>query len=127
MLYFCYLQSSYRLEWENDCRTGSKNVVWQLRNWREAIGATAWPYGKVVWLTGLQAAGKSTLAYATKARLHQLGYETFVLDGDNLRHGVCADLGFWLADRSENIRRIGAVGKLMLEQEQNEKRTYVLP
>lgn len=105
-----------------------KDVVWQIsqltrcdRERRHGHG------GKVVWLTGLPAAGKSTLAYATEARLHQLGYETFVLDGDNLRHGLCADLGFSLADRSDNIRRIGAAAKLMLEQEQKEKRTYVLP
>lgn len=69
----------------------------------------------ILWLTGLSGAGKSTLAYAVEARLHQLGCRTYVLDGDNVRHGLCGDLGFSAADRSENIRRIGEVAKLMID------------
>lgn len=69
----------------------------------------------IVWLTGLSGAGKSTIAFAVEKRLHSLGCRTYVLDGDNLRHGLCGDLGFSGADRSENIRRIGEVAKLMMD------------
>ena len=69
----------------------------------------------VLWFTGLSSAGKSTLAHAVEERLHQLGCRTYVLDGDNVRHGLCGDLGFSAADRSENIRRIGEVTKLMID------------
>lgn len=69
----------------------------------------------VVWFTGLSGAGKSTLAHAVEERLHQLGCRTYVLDGDNVRHGLCGDLGFSEADRSENIRRVGEVAKLALD------------
>ena len=69
----------------------------------------------VLWFTGLSGAGKSTLAHAVEERLHQLGCRTYVLDGDNVRHGLCGDLGFSAADRSENIRRIGEVAKLMVD------------
>lgn len=69
----------------------------------------------ILWFTGLSGAGKSTLANAVEARLHQLGCATYVLDGDNVRHGLCSDLGFSAADRSENIRRVGEVAKLMID------------
>lgn len=69
----------------------------------------------ILWFTGLSGAGKSTLAHAVEERLHQLGCRTFVLDGDNVRHGLCGDLGFSDQDRQENIRRIAEVAKLMLE------------
>lgn len=69
----------------------------------------------VVWLTGLSGAGKTTLAYAVEARLREMSYRTFVLDGDNMRHGLCADLGFSNAERKENIRRVGEVAKLFWE------------
>jgi len=69
----------------------------------------------VLWFTGLSGAGKSTLAHAVEERLHRIGYRTFVLDGDNVRHGLCSNLGFSDADRQENIRRIGEVAKLMIE------------
>ncbi|MBI3707642.1 MAG: adenylyl-sulfate kinase [Proteobacteria bacterium] len=71
--------------------------------------------GGVLWLTGLSAAGKSTLAIAVEQRLFQLGYQVFVLDGDNLRHGLSADLGFNPAERAENIRRVGEVAALFAE------------
>lgn len=71
--------------------------------------------GSVVWLTGLSGSGKSTLAQASELHLHRLGYRTVVLDGDNIRHGLCSDLGFSASDRQENIRRIGEVAKLFLE------------
>jgi len=69
----------------------------------------------VVWLTGLSAAGKSTIAHALEAQLFEIGVQTYVLDGDNVRHGLCGDLGFSEADRHENLRRIGEVCKLFLE------------
>lgn len=72
--------------------------------------------GAVVWLTGLPGAGKSTIAHAVEESLHHSGFQTAVLDGDNIRHGLCADLGFSVADRNENVRRTGEVAKLFLEQ-----------
>jgi adenylylsulfate kinase len=69
----------------------------------------------VLWFTGLPSSGKSTLSQAVEERLHQLGCRTFVLDGDNVRHGLCSDLGFTNQDRTENIRRVGEVAKLLLE------------
>ncbi|WP_430232151.1 adenylyl-sulfate kinase [Nitrosomonas communis] len=69
----------------------------------------------VLWFTGLSGAGKSTLAHAVEEELHRLGCRTFVLDGDNVRHGLCSDLGFSAEDRSENIRRIAETTKLLTE------------
>ncbi|MEK9627520.1 MAG: adenylyl-sulfate kinase [Nitrospinota bacterium] len=69
----------------------------------------------LLWFTGLSGSGKSTLAHAVEERLHQLGYKTLVLDGDNVRHGLCKDLGFSDEDRNENLRRIGEVSKLFIE------------
>lgn len=69
----------------------------------------------VLWFTGLSGAGKSTLAHAVEERLHQQGCRTFVLDGDNVRHGLSSNLGFSDADRQENIRRMGEAAKLMME------------
>jgi adenylylsulfate kinase len=66
-----------------------------------------------LWLTGLSGAGKSTLAFALEAELIKLGHACFVLDGDNVRHGLNRDLGFSAEDRQENIRRIAEVAKLM--------------
>lgn len=69
----------------------------------------------ILWFTGLSGSGKSTLAHAVEERLYQLGCCTFVLDGDNVRHGLCSDLGFSDRDRQENIRRVGEIAKLMME------------
>ena len=71
--------------------------------------------GRVVWLTGLSGSGKSTIANAAEKILHEQGYRTYILDGDNVRHGLSKDLGFTVADRVENIRRIAEVAKLMLD------------
>ena len=71
--------------------------------------------GRVVWLTGLSGAGKSTIANATESLLHHQGYRTYILDGDNIRLGLSKDLGFSDADRIENIRRIAEVAKLMMD------------
>jgi len=69
----------------------------------------------VLWFTGLSGSGKSTLAHAVEEELHQMGCRTFVLDGDNVRHGLNGDLSFSDKDRKENLRRIGEVSKLFIE------------
>lgn len=95
-------------------RTG--DVVWHhatvTRARREAQNKHR---GAIIWFTGLSGSGKSTLAHAVEEELHKMGCRTFVLDGDNVRHGLCGDLGFSEQDRIENIRRIGEVTKLFME------------
>ena len=97
----------------NSCKN---NVVWHhatvTRAMREELSGHK---GAVIWLTGLSGAGKSTVAHAVEERLHQLGCRSFVFDGDNVRHGLCADLSFSEKDRHENLRRIGEMSKLFLE------------
>ncbi len=94
----------------------SSNVVWhQATVTRERRAAQNGHRSVILWFTGLSGAGKSTLAHAIEEQLHQLGARTFVFDGDNVRHGLCSDLGFSDADREENIRRIGEMSKLIIE------------
>lgn len=69
----------------------------------------------LIWFTGLSGSGKSTLANHLEVTLHQKGFKTYILDGDNLRTGLNQDLGFTEVDRRENIRRVGEVAKLMME------------
>lgn len=69
----------------------------------------------LLWFTGLSGSGKSTIANALDVALHRRGYHTFLLDGDNVRHGLCSDLGFSDDDREENIRRVGEVCKLFAD------------
>ena len=69
----------------------------------------------IVWFTGLSGSGKSTIAHAIEEQLFKQGCRTFVLDGDNVRHGLSSNLGFSEEDRKENIRRVGETAKLMLE------------
>ncbi|MGZ5050155.1 MAG: adenylyl-sulfate kinase [Methylobacter sp.] len=94
----------------------STNVVWHqatiTRAQRELQNGHR---GAILWFTGLSGAGKSTLAHAVEAVLHHQGCRTFVLDGDNVRHGLCADLGFSAQDRQENIRRVGEMAKIFME------------
>jgi len=71
--------------------------------------------GGVVWFTGLSGSGKSTVARAVEARLAAAGRLVYVLDGDNVRHGLCKDLGFSAADRTENIRRLAHVAALFVD------------
>lgn len=71
--------------------------------------------GAVLWFTGLSGSGKSTVAGALEQALHAQGISTYLLDGDNVRHGLCRDLGFTDDDRRENIRRVGEVAKLMVD------------
>ena len=69
----------------------------------------------VLWFTGLSGSGKSTLANAVEKKLFEMDYNVTVLDGDNVRHGLCSDLGFTEEDRNENMRRVGEVSKLFVE------------
>jgi len=71
--------------------------------------------GAVIWFTGLSASGKSTIAHIVEKQLHERGCSTYVLDGDNVRHGLCADLTFCAEDRAENIRRIGEMVRLFVD------------
>jgi bifunctional enzyme CysN/CysC len=94
----------------------SANVQWQAIDvTREARSELLGQRPKLIWFTGLSGAGKSTIANLVEKRLHAMGRNTFLLDGDNLRHGLNRDLGFTDADRVENIRRAGEVAKLMTE------------
>jgi adenylylsulfate kinase len=68
-----------------------------------------------LWFTGLSGSGKSTIAHAVEQRLHMMGCRTYVFDGDNVRHGLCGDLGFELVDRHENLRRIAEMVNLFLD------------
>jgi adenylylsulfate kinase len=93
-----------------------ENIVWhhatvtrERRNQQNAHKSV------VLWLTGLSGSGKSTLAHSVEEHLHQKGCRTYVLDGDNVRHGLSGDLGFSDNDRKENLRRIGEVSKLFIE------------
>jgi adenylylsulfate kinase len=69
----------------------------------------------VLWFTGLSGSGKSTLCHSVEERLYQQSCRTFVMDGDNVRHGLCGDLGFSYEDRKENIRRVGEMSRLFVE------------
>ena len=92
------------------------NIVWHEASVDR--GARAQQRGHrsaILWFTGLSGSGKSSLANAVNAGLFERGLATYVLDGDNVRHGLCKDLGFSDADRQENIRRIGEVAKLFLD------------
>jgi bifunctional enzyme CysN/CysC len=94
----------------------SQNIHWQaLEVNREAHAALKLQKPGVVWFTGLSGSGKSTIANLVEAKLHAMGKHTFLLDGDNVRHGLNRDLGFTDADRVENIRRVGEVAKLMAD------------
>jgi bifunctional enzyme CysN/CysC len=94
----------------------SGNVHWQAIDiTREAHAAQKGQRAGVLWFTGLSGAGKSTIANLVEKKLHALGRHSFLLDGDNVRHGLNKDLGFTDADRVENIRRVGEVAKLMAD------------
>lgn len=94
----------------------SSNTVWHsatiTRAHRERLNVHR---SVVLWFTGLSGSGKSTLAHAVEDKLYGLNCRTFVLDGDNVRQGLCSDLGFSVQDRSENIRRISEAAKLLVE------------
>ena len=92
------------------------NIVWHEASVDRAARADKRGHrSAILWFTGLSGSGKSTLANAVNAALFERGLATYVLDGDNVRHGLCKDLDFSDADRKENIRRIGEVAKLFLD------------
>ncbi len=99
-----------------DAPMKSPNVVWHhgevTRDMREKLNGHK---GIVLWFTGLSGSGKSTLAHAVEARLYEQGAHTFVIDGDNVRHGLCADLDFSDEGRVENIRRVAEVAGLFVQ------------
>jgi bifunctional enzyme CysN/CysC len=98
------------------CLRRAQNVHWQaLEVGREAHAALKGQKPAVLWFTGLSGSGKSTIANLVEKKLHAAGRHTFLLDGDNVRHGLNKDLGFTEADRIENIRRVGEVAKLMTD------------
>jgi adenylylsulfate kinase len=118
-----------------------KNIVWHKATvTRERRSQQNGHKSIVIWFTGLSGSGKSTLAHAVEEQLYKKGCRTFVLDGDNVRHGLSSDLGFSNSDRIENIRRIGEAAKLMIEsgtivltafispfQEEREKARNLMP
>jgi adenylyl-sulfate kinase len=108
--------SEHNLPGGAHCRRKSDNIFWSAGRVatkdRERRNGHS---GRVVWLTGLSASGKSTIAIELERELFALNKHAFILDGDNMRHGLCRDLGFTPADRHENIRRIGEVAKLFSE------------
>jgi bifunctional enzyme CysN/CysC len=92
------------------------NIHWQALDVnKQARAAQAKQKPTVLWFTGLSGAGKSTIANLVEKRLHALGHMTYLLDGDNVRHGLNRDLGFTDADRVENIRRVTEVARLMVD------------
>jgi bifunctional enzyme CysN/CysC len=94
----------------------AQNVHWQaLDISRDAHAALKNQKPAVLWFTGLSGSGKSTIANLVEKKLHRMNHHTFLLDGDNVRHGLNKDLGFTEADRIENIRRVGEVAKLMAD------------
>ena len=94
----------------------SQNIHWQAIEVNKAAHAALNGHKPcVVWFTGLSGSGKSTIANIVEKKLHALGRHTYLLDGDNVRHGLNKDLGFTEADRVENIRRVGEVARLMVD------------
>jgi bifunctional enzyme CysN/CysC len=94
----------------------AQNVHWQATDiGRESHAALKNQKPRVLWFTGLSGSGKSTIANLVEKKLHLMNRHTFLLDGDNVRHGLNKDLGFTEADRIENIRRVGEVAKLMAD------------
>jgi adenylyl-sulfate kinase len=93
----------------------SSNVVWQKGIQREQRWSALGHGGATVWMTGLPASGKSTVAAGVEASLLEAGRSAYVLDGDNLRHGLNGDLGFSAEDRAENVRRTAEVSALLAD------------
>lgn len=108
----CYVDNRMN----EDINKVSPNAIWHHatvnRQQHEKLNSHK---GVIVWFTGLSGAGKSTLAHAVEEKLYEMNCHTIVLDGDNVRHGLCGDLTFSNADRKENIRRIGEMCKLFLD------------
>ncbi|MBF0108951.1 MAG: adenylyl-sulfate kinase [Magnetococcales bacterium] len=101
---------------ESNPNLKNSHCVWQVmsisRDERERVQGHR---SFVIWFTGLSGSGKSTMIHAMEERLCKHGYRTFALDGDHVRQGLCADLGFSNSDRSENVRRVGEAAKLLTQ------------
>ncbi len=106
----------------------SSNVVWSdnsiNKDSRDTLNNQR---SSILWFTGLSGSGKSTVANALEERLHKLSFRTYLLDGDNVRHGLSSDLGFADSDRQENIRRIGEVSKLFIDAGVMVLATFISP
>ncbi|UGA55087.1 adenylyl-sulfate kinase [Vibrio sp. VB16] len=101
---------------ERNTSTQDSNIVWHQHTVNKETRARIKQQKPVVlWFTGLSGAGKSTVAGALENVLADMGFHTYLLDGDNVRHGLCKDLGFSEQDRKENIRRVGELCKLMAD------------
>ncbi|MEO2267709.1 adenylyl-sulfate kinase [Pseudoalteromonas sp. YIC-656] len=93
-----------------------ENIVWHQHGVNKQKRQTANGHKScILWFTGFSGSGKSTIAGALENKLHELGHKTYLLDGDNVRHGLCGDLSFSDEDRKENIRRVGEASKLMVD------------
>jgi len=94
----------------------NNDIVWHLHKvTKEERASQKKQRASILWFTGLSGSGKSTIAGAVEQKLSELGYHTYLLDGDNVRHGLNKDLGFSDLDRVENIRRIGETAKLFTD------------
>ena len=94
----------------------ASNLHWQAVDvHKESRAKQKHQQAKILWFTGLSGSGKSTIANLVEKKLHAMGKHTYLLDGDNVRHGLNKDLGFTDADRVENIRRVGEVARLMVD------------
>ena len=112
----------------NDNAALKQRVIWQNMSVHKMMRAERLGQRPaIVWFTGLSGSGKSTSANALEKALFAKGYCTYVLDGDNLRHGLCKDLGFSDADRVENVRRVGEVAKLMVDAGQIVLTSFISP
>ncbi len=101
---------------DQEAKIMGSNIVWHPQSVTKAMRQRANGHASaVLWLTGLSGSGKSTIAHAVEQALFERGCRTYVFDGDNVRHGLCSDLGFSEQDRSENIRRIGELAKLFVD------------
>jgi 3'(2'),5'-bisphosphate nucleotidase len=104
------------LVYERRANTSPSEVIWHKTQVTQAMRAgSLGQQPRCIWLTGLSGSGKSTIANALELQLHRIGLHTFLLDGDNVRHGLNQDLGMSDLDRAENIRRVGEVAKLMVD------------
>lgn len=112
----------------NNVAVKSSNVVWSesiiTKDRRDTLNKQK---SAILWFTGLSGAGKTTIANALEQKLHNLYFRTYILDGDNIRHGLTNDLGFSDNDRQENIRRVGEVSKLFIDAGVMVLATFISP
>lgn len=114
--------------WIKERNELAQNIVWHQQSLTKADRREKnQQHSAVLWFTGLSGSGKSTIANAVAERLFKDGFQTYVLDGDNIRHGLNKDLGFTEEDRKENIRRIGEVSKLFVDSGQFVLTAFISP